>query len=344
MHGRRKVPTTAEIDQLRKEKEAHKIKDYCALNELILQKKKDGVLDKESFQLTTKMARTNPDMYTAWNLRRDILKRDFAQLSKEEIQEICVNELSLLEEVIRTTPKSYWVWNHRRWVLHTMPEPNWKRELHLVGKMLDLDSRNFHGWSYRRSVVAELRKISPNEEIDATEFAYTTSKINQSFSNGSAWHYRSKLLPSVLLQTPANQRSALLENEYELVKAAFYTDPEDQSAWIYHRWLIGKSWNPGTTSENSQHTHGEKISTSNVIESIGLDRVKILEREIEAVRELVEIEPECKWPLQTLSYLQNELRITTASDMAEEIREHLTTLQVIDQLRKGRYQDLQDAL
>lgn len=27
--------------------------------------------------------------------------------------------------------------------------------------------------------------------------------------------------------------------EFELVKQALYVDPYDQSAWIYHRWLVG---------------------------------------------------------------------------------------------------------
>ena len=29
-----------------------------------------------------------------------------------------------------------------------------------------------------------------------------------------------------------------LDQEFDLTKQAFFTDPEDQSAYFYHRWLV----------------------------------------------------------------------------------------------------------
>lgn len=141
----------------------------------------------------------------------------------------------------------------------------------------------------------------------ARELEYAEKKIGQNFSNYSAWHSRTALLPALYGgggggdaaealaaalasgaqlgdpsssssgepasssgaaaeqaptgSSPAGEEQAgalppaargsaaaatsavpkdALDAEYELVKQAFYTEPEDQSGWFYHRWLLGE--------------------------------------------------------------------------------------------------------
>jgi geranylgeranyl transferase type-2 subunit alpha len=71
--------------------------------------------------------------------------------------------------------------------------------------MLSLDSRNFHGWGYRRTVIAALESNGldqgkpgvtdvAGQSLVEEEFTYTTKMIETNLSNFSAWHNRSKLI------------------------------------------------------------------------------------------------------------------------------------------------------
>lgn len=78
------------------------------------------------------------------------------------------------------------------------------------------------------------------------EFDFTTEKINRNFSNYSAWHYRSRLFPRRAMELHAAGEGdgtvgmSLLAPELELVRQAAFTEPDDQSAWLYQRWLFGQ--------------------------------------------------------------------------------------------------------
>ncbi|KAJ3284743.1 hypothetical protein HK104_009799 [Borealophlyctis nickersoniae] len=236
-HYQKKVKTSEEAQQARKEKEKRKIDEYRALSDKLSEKRRNREFDDEALGLTTSIVSLNPEFYTAWNFRREILLETFKSLDEDERQKRCLSELKLVEDALRLNPKSYWVWNHRRWTLQTMPRPDWNKEFKLLSMMLDLDARNFHGWDYRRYVIAQTSNRTPKEE-----FEYTSAKINQNFSNYSAWHHRSKVLAEAF---PDDQeRDRVIQNDFEIVRNAVYTEPADQSAWLYQRWLLGKKKEP----------------------------------------------------------------------------------------------------
>ena len=135
------------------------------------------------------MLNLNIEFYTIWNYRKSAIPIIF----KDDLQENLKRDLDFTFSCLLKHPKSYWVWNHRLWVLESLNSQQfWSKELENVGKMLDLDVRNFHGWNYRRSLLQKL----PDHPL-IKEWEYSTTKIFQNFSNFSAWHYRAWLLSRI---------------------------------------------------------------------------------------------------------------------------------------------------
>ena len=189
----------------------------------------------EVLRLTSDLLTRNPEYYTIWNHRRRILQYQFTQpspisptksesntqelTSNEVVAELVTEDLQFLVPLLLKFPKCYWIWKHRLWLLQQtsriLPAAEarqfWLNELGLIGKMLARDSRNFHGWGYRRTVIAELESNRLNPDIDSTslvkeEFEYTTKMIKTNMSNFSAWHNRSKLIPRLLDESKADDQ------------------------------------------------------------------------------------------------------------------------------------------
>ncbi|XP_028041725.1 geranylgeranyl transferase type-2 subunit alpha [Bombyx mandarina] len=236
MHGRVKVRTSEE-EKARKEKERNeKLKIFKHAMQKIQIKRKECTLDKELLELAGNVLSSNPDIYTLWNIRREIL-----QLFKksndniEEMSQVYNAELHLTEYCLKINPKSYCAWHQREWVLLTRDDPDWQKELELCNTYLKLDERNFHTWDYRRFVVSQC-KPSLKDEFD-----YTTEKLMDNFSNYSAWHYRSKMLVELYPDRKGGRpiEDSHHKHELKMVQNAAFTDPDDTSAWFYQRWLLG---------------------------------------------------------------------------------------------------------
>jgi geranylgeranyl transferase type-2 subunit alpha len=313
MHGRKKIKTTEEKEREKLELDKKRALHYSQLIQTFFERRKNNDYNEDTLKLTSQILEYNGDCYTAWNYRRQIFLEWEKIKTKEAMNKIYQDELQFLEKALQAHPKSYWAWFHRKWITQRPAcHCDWQRELNLCTKALSLDSRNFHCWSYRRYCV-EKAKITAQEELN-----YTTKMIEENFSNYSAWHQRSKLLPRVYENDPVSFNAAI-RKEFDFVRQAFYTEPEDQSAWIYHRWLVG-------VSKELYKENPEEFK-------------EILRGEVTMCDDLLKEEPNCKWPLLTKVFLLHQL-----GEKQNEIRRYLKQLQNIDSAHREYYVDLEKRL
>uniref|UniRef100_A0A665VD73 Geranylgeranyl transferase type-2 subunit alpha n=1 Tax=Echeneis naucrates TaxID=173247 RepID=A0A665VD73_ECHNA len=304
-HGRVKIKSTAQQEEEKRKEREKKLKIYIAARDACFSKRKEGICDDEALQLTQQLLSSNPDFATLWNYRREILMHLEAVKDKDEVQKIYEAELSFLESCLKVNPKSYGSWHHRGWVSARLPQPDWARELSLCDRCLSLDDRNFHCWDYRRMVV-KMSGVPVDQEL-----GFTDHLIGSNFSNYSSWHYRSTLLPLLHPESP----DILLMSEYELVQNAFFTDPNDQSAWFYYRWLLGRGMFICSCVYVSRDEERVAVAFSRPVNSVGL--LLVLDGQPQRV-EWRSVHPRfkhspvwiCDLPPGTISDITNEHNLT----------------------------------
>ncbi|KAF9458639.1 rab-protein geranylgeranyltransferase [Collybia nuda] len=326
MHGIKRVHQSPEAAQVKKLRDQAKIQEYLALTDEILSRKKNQDWSVDAFRLTSRLLQINPEFYTVWNYRRNILILGiFPHSSLQDVNNFITDDLSMTTAALRSHPKVYWIWNHRRWCLENVPngpgnkgendysewkKGNWDKEIYVVEKILDADPRNFHAWNYRRYILASMPVSKPLN----SELHYTARKIEANLSNFSAWHQRSKIL-AILWDGKELFSIKSKEDELELAKNAMYTDPDDQSVWVYHR-LMRKGNN--------------KI---------------LLEREVSAIQELLDEQPDSKWCMESIVHytqllLRNHASSVDSPALTSYCQSLLGRLQRLDPLRQHRYKEL----
>ena len=224
MHGRKKrVLSDAEIESLRVKTEG-----YIKLSSAISLMKQEKRRDVATLDLIQKMLIMNPDFYSLWNYRREILEYKYVDKPSAFDKDAGERELTLSSQAIQKNPKSYPAWHHRLWVgSKVVGGIDYTEEIQLCDKFLSVDQRNFHCWNYRREIV-KLGNISVDDEMK-----FSMKKISENFSNYSAFHHR-----SVYLRNCQGDLNDILEKELSIVHDAIFTEPDDQSAWWYYQWCL----------------------------------------------------------------------------------------------------------
>ncbi|GMR48046.1 hypothetical protein PMAYCL1PPCAC_18241 [Pristionchus mayeri] len=236
MHFVKKIPTTAEQKALMERERSVKLKNFCQLRDKIFAKRAQSDFDEEMLNLCEAVLAKNPDIYTLWNIRRETLEKmkERNAAGDAHLERLYQNELSLTEQCIMANPKSYSAWFQRSWILNRQAIPDLKKELVLCKEGLKMDCRNFHCWDHRR-IVAKMAKLTDEEELE-----FSGRLIAENFSNFSAWHMRMNLIPR-FEDSETGERLMTAEDAKEEIKRvakAIFTDPEDQSAWMYARYII----------------------------------------------------------------------------------------------------------
>ncbi|TKR95866.1 hypothetical protein L596_009978 [Steinernema carpocapsae] len=243
-HFVKKVPTTEEERKAIEEEKAKKLKILQTLTERINAKISAREFDETFMRDTYLVLSKNANILTLWNIRRDAVEAAIARIkadqpegAEETIKQLCEAEMGLAQEALQNDSKSYGAWFHRFWAYERHSGRNAEAEINNCGKALSMDTRNFHAWDHLRSVT-KLESIGAERAVQ-----FSDERLQQDITNYSAYHYRSKALPSVkpdpeeLMQISSE---ALME-EIKLIEGAVFTEPKDQSPWVYAIWLLDQA-------------------------------------------------------------------------------------------------------
>ncbi|KAF8969895.1 hypothetical protein BDZ97DRAFT_1754314 [Flammula alnicola] len=228
-------------------------------------------------------------------------------LSRKKARDWSHDAFDLTTRLLQVNPEFYTIWNYRRnifingFFVNSLPE--------------DIKNVLTDDLAMTMSALKAHPKLGSHAKPESAELAYTSRKIEANFSNFSAWHQRSKTLTSLWEQGKLDE-SKSREEEFELLRNAMYTDPNDQSVWMYHRWLVGTD---GST--------------------------ELLEREIAAIQELLDEQPDSTWCMESIVHYKLLLLKKSSSDsqrslLSKECGLLLKRLQDLDSARRRRYQDL----
>ena len=328
-------------------------------------------LSQEQIVTATSLKR-NPKAYAAWFHRKWSIQQFLVHSSKtmspnhsinEHHQQILESELDLCSEFLQLDERNFHCWNYRRFIVSALGccfsnrydniDGSWNVILNCIGINNKFEKNAFVDENMIGAQIISSKKASRSSPLPTSfsiketelmqklimdEFEFTTQKILQNFSNGSAFHYRSKLLPILLcLQSKQNSyeeiynlKKSFAVEELDLVRNAIYTEPDDQTPWWYFRFII--SWtHPGNGKPEEIH-----------------DFVDMLKEEWTCIEELVEAEGgKCKWGILGLHLLAStlfELGFGLGDDeyidteyWKQKTQECLILLQELDPVRNSRY-------
>ena len=226
-----------------------------------------------------------------WSISCHIRQDDLGEERHNKVTNALQSELDLCAQFLMMDERNFHCWNYRRYVVAMLGSSTGLIGDDSEADDNDTSAKNISSSSYTgawsswahlldndktpKNMVLMGAQIAPNtlqcqvnnlnevyspikaqlKELIVREWDFTTSKIQDNFSNGSAFHYRSKLIPLMLETRLAGSNNSagdgnevvriwdeiilMAREEWEdtLLNAVF-TEPDDQTPWWYHRFIV----------------------------------------------------------------------------------------------------------
>ncbi|CAE8620525.1 unnamed protein product [Polarella glacialis] len=215
-------------------------------------------------KLLEKALRRSQKVYSIWFHRRWVVERLFECGAAR----ILDTELELCGKLLEVDERNFHCWNHRAHVMGlarrekppvALASQDGAASVGLA-KVVETADAKVDAGAAEPATPAEaadskdgagISGASPEQpqesgqevppDFAAIDLSLSTDLINRNFSNYSAWHLRTllqQLPPPGAENVEALQAVELdMAKELEWVQQGIYTEPNDQSVWLYHHWL-----------------------------------------------------------------------------------------------------------
>lgn len=170
---------------------------------------KTGETSERVLELTERIIRMNPAHYSAWCVPLAAQKcpshppkpyagRQYRYRTLIALDAPLDAELRLMDAIAVNNMKTYQVWHHRRLLITQLtsaragtapaadPLDTASAELEFIARVLDVDTKNYHTWSYRQWLLAHFDDAG----LWLGELPYVDDLLRADVRNNSAWHHR----------------------------------------------------------------------------------------------------------------------------------------------------------
>ncbi|KAH7320302.1 hypothetical protein B0I35DRAFT_431157 [Stachybotrys elegans] len=282
----------ARVRRIRSEKQRQqdleKIDKYRALEGQLRQQIADSLFNPDTFDLTTKLLRINPEYYTIWNVRRrclisGLLSKPLAgSLPSTESPNSSANAIPTTSSA-ESLPSSSTA---------TLPDPGHpttgtsgttpdvstqdrdtlRAELGFTVPLLIEHPKCYWIWNYRLWILAEAVDRLPTTEarrIWLEELGLVGKMLQKDQRNYHAWAYRRNVVAK--LESPALQGESMVESEFAQTTSMIRGNLSNFSAWHSRSQLIPR------LLEERKADHAA--------------RQKFLDQELDQIRNALNVDP-----------------------------------------------------